>query len=1138
MLRKKIHYHGIESVFLESFFLENFDPNNKNKKTGKYHNIEARKKKEFEELIKNTLYKGSDDINYEIPFKGNAYYGLTYDFSFNTEQPHETLLETLNKAFHDVLKRSATNRKKSLYKSTALQKIADIVIPFYAEIRGVINDPGHKVDASSIMLDIVGVCFVASQAGTKTAALLKNAKGIGKIIGEGRKIGLVGRGLQKYVIKQMGKQGLINASGLAKISANALIDLVSPVNLQDLAKISFPRNKLTAGLSNIINVDFQGALKSRSIPNKYITTNVSLDDLSKTNVRGVEVYTSTADSKIDRKYFIKSEDNLYQIRWDDYAHTWRTVDPKNPGRFSYGEPVIFEDGNWVINKNYGGLRGGAIKYPQVTMGEQPMREGLKEGKVTENLISTPDVNAEAYLEEIKKTGGLSGAIAYPSEKCELVITAMANFMKKKEFENIRCRGMAFFVNGMDISATNHFVLIGRKNGRDYAFDITAGQFYGQYPELSGPIIMPEEIWAQKYANITSERKLIKYADYPLNELRKVKIDYGSYSPYLVRGPNSQLPNAKVLKRPIWYFPKKSVDDVADIANTNKKLAFDTIEQANPVREAARRSRLVRQASDISWEYAVNLLENAELMSKGPAITLRTGIRQATKYQRASASTPGNVDDLFASRTVINSHENLLSVKQGEILMFMEVDPNLPAKGPRPIHVMVSLGNGRFAGVKNSVLNSSLGDGKQILTAEQLGEFQNGTFKRRGSAQQPDLQIIAGRPKGLSLEHPSLKSLAENASFSASDKTDISATTTRLLSMSGELAKEQANALNLALTPLLSTTGTGVAHQPITSLLTNATVVNKQKLMTLPKGELVIFDKSSDASSTRHIMYSLGNGEYFMVNAKHLDASLSADKAIVKAEQFSDEIFKNRKVYTGKISLTNIRVKSLLGQDASFSVSGNKLIINAHGIPSNVNYMDAYELAEVIRGLGLRKISNVDWPKIKHIELKSCFSAFGKLPTGKVLSNILNKKVTAYPSYFSEKMRDTRNIFNRARTYVPADLSTIEVEKLVKQQSRNHNFWTKLLRLRQEIKAKRVRRSADVFDNTLEDIAKLANGDTTVGQFLKDYPEYRTGLSVTENELNDLASETIPDDETFAMRCWDILMLSTYTANLVDKYLEG
>jgi hypothetical protein len=56
--------------------------------------------------------------------------------------------------------------------------------------------------------------------------------------------------------------------------------------------------------------------------------------------------------------------------------------------------------------------------------------------------------------------------------------------------------------------------------------------------------------------------------------------------------------------------------------------------------------------------------------------------------------------------------------------------------------------------------------------------------------------------------------------------------------------------------------------------------------------------------------------------------------------------------------------------------------------------------------------------------------------------------------------------------------------------------------------------------------------------MKDYPDYKSGLSVTENELNTLVGETIPDDETFAMRCWDILMASTYTANLVDKYLES
>ncbi|WP_342322381.1 hypothetical protein AAEY27_19145 [Kosakonia sp. BYX6] len=1128
---KKTHYHGIESVFLELFFNENFDPENKDSKTRKYHSLEARKNKELTDLIDNTLYKGSDDVTYNNPFKKQQYYGLTYDSELNSDQPQETLIETLNKAFRDVLNRSATNRKSSLYKSTIFQKITDVLVPFYAEIRGAINDPEHKVDAASIMLDVVGVCFVASQAGTKTASLLKNAKGIGKIIGEGTQKGLLGKELQKYVIKEMGKQGLISATKLAKISVNSLLDLVLPVNVESLIKISMPKKNLFSGFDNIINTNIPGAINSRGINRKYINTEISLDDLSETNVRGVKVYITKASGERKGNYYIKSDDNIYQIRWDDYAQTWRTVDPKNPGRFSYGEPVVYEDGKWVINKNYGGLRGGGINDTKYIMGEQPSREGLPSEKVTENLISTPDVDAQAHLNEIKKISELNSAISSPKEKCESVIAPVAKYMNENGFTDIRCRAMAIFVNGMDTNAGNHFLLIGTKEGKDYAFDITAGQFHGQFEELSGPIIMPEEMWAQKYANVTSERKLIIYADYDLAKTSDAKIDFGPYK-YLSEGPNCQVPNAKVIKRPVWYFPKKTVDD-PPAATTNTRKAGGTI-RLNPVREAARRSRLTTQTSGVCWDYAVDLLENAELLGKGPATTLRTGIRQAARYQRESAASPGALDGLFASNQVINSQENLLHVKQGGILVFMEVDPNLPGKGPRPIHAMVSLGNGRFAGMKNSVLNSSFGDGKQILTAEQLGEFQNGTFRRRGNAQLPGLQLIAGRPKDLLTDSPSLKSLAENAALSVTDNTDIATTTAELLSKSGELAEEQASALKHALTPLLSSTST----KPVTGLLTDAASITKQQLATLPEGQLVIFDKTSDISSTRHVIYSLGNGEFFMVNPRHLDAGLPADKAIVRADQFSDEIFKNRKVYAGKISLTNLRVTSLLGQDAEFTVSGSKITLTAHGAPSSVNSLDATELAEVIRGLGLSEISKVDWAQIKEIELKSCFGAFGTLPTGKVLANILNKKVTAYPFYFSEKMRDTTNIITRARTYIPTDLSAVDLEKLMKQQSRNHNFWAKLLQLRQKIAVKRVRRSADIFENTLEDVAKLANGDITVEQFFKDYPDYRTGLSVTEAEFRAMITEAIPDDEAFAMRCWDILMLSAHTANMVNKYLEG
>ena len=198
---EKSHYHGIESVFPEPFFTDNFDSRNKSSKTRKYQNPDIRRQKEQQEFIDNTLYKNDDGSAYPSPFKNNKYYGVTYDFSLNSTQPQETLLETLNKAFRDVLSHAATNRKKILYKPTFINKIADVVIPFYAEIRGAINDPEHQVNATSVMLDVVGVCFVAAQAGTKATSMLKNAKGSAKIIREGNQKGLFGKGLQLNDIK-------------------------------------------------------------------------------------------------------------------------------------------------------------------------------------------------------------------------------------------------------------------------------------------------------------------------------------------------------------------------------------------------------------------------------------------------------------------------------------------------------------------------------------------------------------------------------------------------------------------------------------------------------------------------------------------------------------------------------------------------------------------------------------------------------------------------------------------------------------------------------------------------------------------------------------------------------------------------
>jgi len=571
------------------------------------------------------------------------------------------------------------------------------------------------------------------------------------------------------------------------------------------------------------------------------------------------------------------------------------------------------------------------------------------------------------------------------------------------------------------------------------------------------------------------------------------------------------------------------------AGANKTMMFAGLAPENPVRAAARRSRYAQGPVKESGEYAAQLLEDAKLLSSESATALKEGLKQAL-------SNPSKeIDELFSSRKIIDSEEKLLRVKQGEILLFSEVGAD--GNATRHIHVMVSLGNGRFAGVKNSVLGSTLNDSKSILTAEQLGEFSNNAFKRRGDDSLPTLQIIAGEPKNfLRPEYPSLKSLAENL-HGLPDDVDIAAKSTELLKQAGELATEQAAALQESLTTLLKAAKGGTAISATAeSLLSSAVkVTDRAALQAMEKGKLVLFGNTSSPSfAVHHLMYSLGNGDFMMVNPHLLDKSLVSKNGIINASQFPDELFTKYGVLSGDISLSRLRLASLLGRDASFFVNGPVLTVRLHGAAGIVNFMDAYELSEVIKGLGLRETPPVKLGQIRKIKLESCFGAFGFLPTGKALAHILGKKVTAYPLKFSNAVRDTRNLFKRAKVYMPADFPSADlITQMEKQQARNHDFWNRLLGMYAAIKAKKTKlREALSFEDSLANVAELAAGKTDVATFLEKTPDYKSGMDGDVKDLEALCKGEVSDAQAFAERCIDIISMSNNVVKQLNSQLGG
>lgn len=189
----------------------------------------------------------------------------------------------------------------------------------------------------------------------------------------------------------------------------------------------------------------------------------------------------------------------------------------------------------------------------IVMKMQPQRTGLAPERVMQTIEPIGDVEGESFLSVAKMDPQIADAISHPKQKCEAITIPVKDFMEKVGFKNIRYRAMAFFLHGGDAAPTNHFAVAGEKDDVTYVFDLTAHQFSSIYPELSGPLILPEEKWAQKYANLEG-RTLIKYGDY--KEMIDARIIFGPDSKYLSYGPGCKLPGAYVLKRPGWYFPGK------------------------------------------------------------------------------------------------------------------------------------------------------------------------------------------------------------------------------------------------------------------------------------------------------------------------------------------------------------------------------------------------------------------------------------------------------------------------------------------------------------------------------------------------------------------------------------------------------
>ncbi|WP_350307136.1 hypothetical protein [Photorhabdus viridis] len=573
--------------------------------------------------------------------------------------------------------------------------------------------------------------------------------------------------------------------------------------------------------------------------------------------------------------------------------------------------------------------------------------------------------------------------------------------------------------------------------------------------------------------------------------------------------------------------------------------YSGLGHSNPVRDAARTSMLSGSSQDVCWSFATDVLQKAKVVTDTQAQILIDGLKKAAQYKGISNS--GRIDNLFESPRKITNTEQLLRVKEGEMLVFMEVDPNMPNKGAKPVHVVASIGNGRFAGMKNSALDNSLGDGKKIITAEQLGKFEGEGLRRHDLASSPLLDIYAGYPVEAQARYgKSIKEVAQSLT-SSGQTSDIGKFISDLLEQSGELAFEQASAFNDVVKALLDPNN---VQRTVEHLLTNKRNINNiADLTTLSKGTVVVFQESE--YSVKNLMISLGEGEFAIFNPENLGSSFNHADTVVASSQFGE--FSNGKlgaytVVAGQVNVNSMRKSALLGKDSSFGLNGNKLHIKVHGAPGIVNYMDAIEFSDIVRGLSLRTDDAIDFRMVGAIEFQSCYGAFGKQSSGQILADKLGKKVTAYPLKYSGAIAQNPEWWRpRPKIFEPRTLNVGELDRAHKQHMKNHNFWEKLLGLyKGGPSLRRSRREvnpiASPFESLIADVANLTLNKLTVDNFLQLHPEYfgkkNELYTVMQTELASLLKLATPTNaDSFAELCIAILSLNQFSFDLLDNYLS-
>ncbi|CAE6832828.1 hypothetical protein R70006_06739 [Paraburkholderia domus] len=362
-----------------------------------------------------------------------------------TEGP---LLSAVRDFSHKNIKEIAEASKSVLYKPSFWQQLALSFVPFYAEIYSSQTDRKYTPNVSQLIFDSLTVFAALGSTFLSAVSLTRDMLNrIAKMVWTARKTGLSGGPLIMTVVRELPRLGLMTAGESARIIGWGLYDLLEPVPLKTafgpvfngLAKL--PKFKNGAMLNDVADTVFGpppvNAGEFGSINSKWQRKDITLDGM----IEGGGPFDSgiyskpVSGSSISENSFnyIEIDRAVYQVRWDNYASTWRVIDPAHPKRLNHAVPVrLDDDRRWVVhngsptqrkvmspvpeNKKMERLKRGDVQPLMgsgLLFGEMPDSPGIDFDFVrSDSIIETAALSPQKFsMAEIDKADGrLRGAI--------------------------------------------------------------------------------------------------------------------------------------------------------------------------------------------------------------------------------------------------------------------------------------------------------------------------------------------------------------------------------------------------------------------------------------------------------------------------------------------------------------------------------------------------------------------------------------------------------------------------------------------------------------------------------------------------------------------------------------------------------